>query len=182
MSHSVSRAAGARQPEPSDLGRDGRSDASDQTKTAGNGSLTGRSGQSDLGGGAGSESADLELDAIRAAVSELQWTCEAISAHMKSEHRRERSGNYIEKVLRGDKPMSLSFFAELPGDVRALYHEQRVEAAGRIVVAPVDFEQARRQLVSGLLGVLSDRGLPVRSTNQLKVTGAPGGVERRRLA
>jgi hypothetical protein len=85
------------------------------------------------------------------AASDLGYTLDSLEAAMG------KGRAYIGKVLNGEKPMSLAFITALPDDLEARFELLRAESLGLICVEPVDEETARRQLVSGLFGVLSPR-------------------------
>lgn len=115
---------------------------------------------------------DLLLTFIRQALEETDWTYDALVA--------EGCGDkgYISRVLSGEKPLSGRFLMGLPSDVRALVAEKWATASGRIVVAPVSGDQAVRNLVSGLFGVLALRqGLPERAS---KMAPASTAVKQRK--
>ena len=85
----------------------------------------------------------------RQAVADCGYTMDALEASMEGKNRA-----YIHKVLAGEKPMSLAFIVQLPRDVKGRHAQLSAEAHGFIVVVPVRGEDAIRQLVGGLVGVL----------------------------
>lgn len=89
----------------------------------------------------------------RRAVADCGYTMDALESAMG------KGRAYIHKVLQGDKPMSLEFTTALPADVKARHAQLNAEACGFIVVVmPASGEDAIKQLVGGLVGVL--HGLP----------------------
>jgi transcriptional regulator with XRE-family HTH domain len=108
-----------------------------------------------------STSVDDTLAVLRTCVHERGWTLDALEAEMDVDK------SLISRVLNGERPLTLPFLLALPDDVEALYEQRRAEAFGLIVVAPVNGEQAVRNLVSGLLGVLSPQ-LPTRANRMAK--------------
>lgn len=110
---------------------------------------------------------DLLLTFIRQAVEETGWTYDALAAAKVADK------GYISRVLSGEKPLSARFLMALPREVRALVAEKWATASGRIVVTPVSGNEAVRNLVSGLFGVLAAaQGLPVRASKM-----APGTLQ-----
>lgn len=90
------------------------------------------------------------LELLRKAVSDRDYTLDALQAFMGKDRV------YIHKVLQGDKPLSFAFITALPEDVQARFEQLRAESFGLIVVAPVlDGQEAIRQLVGGLMGLLA---------------------------
>ena len=84
------------------------------------------------------------------AVADCGYTLDALEAVMGKDRA------YIHKVLQGDKPMPLEFSTALPVVVKERYAQLSAEACGFIVVAPVSGDEAIKQLVGGLVGVLRD--------------------------
>lgn len=98
------------------------------------------------------------LAVLRACIHERRWTYDALEAEMN--RRAGGSGfdkSYICRVLNGERPLTLPFLLALPDDVEALFEAKRAESFGAIVVEPVRGEDAVRNLVSGLIGVLQER-------------------------
>lgn len=89
------------------------------------------------------------LDTLRAVLSEKGWTLDALAEHMALNRA------YIGRVLNGEKSLTMSFLSSLPRGVEVEFYSRRAEQQGRIVVAPLDFEMARRALVAGLMGVMA---------------------------
>lgn len=88
---------------------------------------------------------------MRQCVADLGWKLDALALAMG---KGEEYKSYISRVLNGEKPLGLEFFDALPEDVKAEYHSREASARGRVVAMPARGEEAVRQLVSGLLGVL----------------------------
>lgn len=95
-----------------------------------------------------STSVDQALALMRRAVADCGYTLDALETAMG------KGRAYIHRVLQGDAPMTLEFITCLPDDVEARYEQLRAEHFGLIVVQPVEGDQAVRNLVSGLFGVL----------------------------
>lgn len=106
---------------------------------------------------------DTVLAMLRTAVHDRGWTLEALEAEMGLDK------SLISRVLNGERPLTLTFLIALPDDIEATFSARYAEHHGQIVVAPVHGEQAVRQLVGGLLGVLSPR-LPVKADRLAKAT------------
>lgn len=87
----------------------------------------------------------------RRAVADCDYTLDALDAVM------HKGRAYIHKVLQGEKPMSLDFITALPADVKERHAQLEAEACGFIVVVPVSGDDAIKQLVGGLVGVLHGR-------------------------
>lgn len=71
-------------------------------------------------------------------------------------------------MLSGEKSLSAAFIRELPDDIEALVAGYYAESFGLVVVAPSRGQDALKNLVSGLLGVLAPQ-LPVRASAMVKV-------------
>lgn len=104
---------------------------------------------------------DQALVLLRQAVSNSSWTLDALEAHM----RKDKS--YISRVLNGEKPLTLAFIVALPDDIEAAWERKRAEHFGLIVVERTSGDDAVRSLVSGLIGVLTDR-LPMKADRMVK--------------
>jgi hypothetical protein len=111
-----------------------------------------------------STSVDLELEAVRAAVKETGHTIDSLSAEMDGKDR-----SYINKVLNGDKPMSMDFIASLPEEVRAEYHAGRADAHGFVVGRPVDQKTALRYVVIGLASLAAALSLPAKADRMARM-------------
>lgn len=95
-----------------------------------------------------STAVDQGLELLRKAVADSGHTLDSLEAAMG------KGRAYIGKVLNGEKPLSFEFITALPDDVEARFEHLRAEHFGLIVVAPVSGDDAVRNLVSGLIGVL----------------------------
>jgi hypothetical protein len=91
---------------------------------------------------------DQATELWRKAVADCDYTLDALEAVMG------KGRAYIHKVLQGEKPMSLDFTTALPADVKGRHAQLSAEACGFIVVVPVRGDDAVKQLVGGLVGVL----------------------------
>lgn len=89
------------------------------------------------------------LSLMRESIEESGWKHAAVAAVLGVEPP------YLSRMLAGEKPWSLRAFAQLPDDIEAIFARKYAEAFGLIVVQPVSGEQAVRNLVSGLFGVLA---------------------------
>lgn len=107
------------------------------------------------------------LALLRTCVQDRGWTLEALERFMGKGFDK----SLISRVLNGERPLTLKFVVALPDDIEALYAQRRAEAFGLIVVEPVYGDAAVKSLVSGLVGVLSQR-LPVRAGRMAKATVA----------
>lgn len=124
-------------------------------------------------GGAGSQACDL-LGSLRRAVTDAGWTEEALSQHLGTDR------SYINRMFNGEKPLSLERVAGFPSEIVARFGVLVAEASGAVVVVPSTGDEAIRDLVSGLLGVLA-RSLPARASRMAKADlQAWDGEERRR--
>lgn len=85
----------------------------------------------------------------RQAVADCGYTLDGLEIAMG------KGRAYIHKVLQGEKPMSLEFSTAFPTDVKGRHAQLSAEFHGFIVVVPTSGEDAIRQLVGGLVGVLS---------------------------
>jgi len=109
------------------------------------------------------------LALLRRCVADTSWTLEALQTEMGLDKSQ------ISRVLNGERPLTLPFLLLLPDDLEALFEQRRAEGFGLIVVPPVHGEQAVRNLVSGLVGVLTAK-LPVRAERMARAT-LPGDPE-----
>lgn len=103
------------------------------------------------------------LALIRRALQETGWSQDAVAVEMAKDK------GYVSRVLSGEKPLSASFVLALPEDVQSHVARRYAESFGLIVVEPVRGDEAVRQLVSGLCGVLVK--MPARATRMAKATG-----------
>jgi len=76
---------------------------------------------------------------------------------------------YLSRVRSKEKPLSLKILRALPDDIEQIFARLYAASFGLIVVSPAYGDEAVRNLVSGLFGVLAAR-LPSRSAGQLKST------------
>lgn len=99
---------------------------------------------------------------INRAIDEKCWNHEALAAHMQKDRA------YISRVLSGDKPLSAAFLRALPDDIEAAVASYYAESFGLVVVAPASGDQAVRNLVSGLVGMLSAPALPAKADRMVR--------------
>lgn len=121
----------------------------------------------------GDEGKSVSLRLMRAAIDESGVKHEAIAAEMGLPNAA-----YLSRMLSGEKPWTLRHIEALPDGIEAIYYRMRSESLGLVVAEPVDFETARRHLVSGLLGVLAPR-LPAKAD---AMVSASLPAEKRRRA
>ncbi len=107
------------------------------------------------------------LALINRALSKTPWTQEALAAHMG---HGQAYVSYISRVLSGEKPLSAAFVLALPEDVQTTVAKLYAESFGLIVVEPSSGDDAVRQLVSGLCGLLVTKTLPTRAQRMAKVS------------
>lgn len=120
------------------------------------------------------KSLSLIRDLLRDAIEESGWKHEAIAAQLDLPNAA-----YLSRMLSGEKPIGTSHLLALPDDVEAIFARRYAETFGLIVVAPVSADVAMRQLVSGLVGVLTARpALPQKAEKMARATAA----ERKRKA
>lgn len=96
---------------------------------------------------------------LREAITESGWKHEAVAAEM-TRNGAKVDPPYLSKMLNGGpdgKSISALHLRALPDDIEAIYARKYAESFGLIVVAPVSGDQAVRNLVSGLVGVLSQK-------------------------
>lgn len=101
---------------------------------------------------------------LRAAIEQSRWKHDALWRAMKLP-----DAAYLSKLLSGEKPLGAHHLADLPDDIEGIFAGLYAETFGQIVVTPASGEQAVKQLVSGLFGVLAPR-LPTRASAMAKVT------------
>lgn len=107
----------------------------------------------------------VSLTLIRAAIDASGWKHEAIAAEM-----RLPNAAYLSRMLSGEKPWTLRHIEALPDGIEAIYYRLRAESLGLLVVEPVDYETARRHLVSGLVGVLTNAILPAKADRMVSAS------------
>jgi len=71
--------------------------------------------------------------------------------------------SYPSRVLRGEKPLTLTFLHRLPDDVKDAFGALYAESRGFLVVKPVPFDVAMHSLLSGLFSVLAHREPVIKS-------------------
>ena len=92
---------------------------------------------------------------LRKAIDDSGWKHEALAAEMSKTSGHRINGKYLSRMLAGEKPWTHRHIAALPDDIEARFALYHAEALGLIVVPPVAREEAVRQLVAGLMGVLA---------------------------
>jgi hypothetical protein len=117
-----------------------------------------------------SASADLSLwlERLRRALSDTEWTPEALDAHWKT------SRGYAWRLVNGEKPWSLERKLSLPLDVRRRLARLEAESHGLYVVEPSRGPEAPLAFIAGFLGLLMNQQLPARAEQM-----AHAAIERR---
>lgn len=120
---------------------------------------------SGLAGDDRARTTDVDLAELRTwitrAIGDTGWNQEALAKAM------DKDAAYVSRVLSGDKPLSAAFIRQLPDDVEALVAKYHAESFGLVVVVPVSGDDAVRNLVSGLVGMLRP-ALPDRASGMAK--------------
>jgi hypothetical protein len=114
-----------------------------------------------------STAVDHALELLRRAVADTGHTLDSL------EHAMNKGRAFIHRVLNGDARCTLDFIVALPDDVEARFEELRAEYFGRVVVAPVSDDEARRCLAIGLFHTYGVAQLPARAERMAKATVAP---------
>lgn len=110
-----------------------------------------------------STTVDRSLARLRQCASDLGWTLDALSAHM----RKDKA--HISRVFNGEKSLTLEFLIALPEELQARFAALYAEAFGLVVVTPATGPEALKQFTAGLFGLFAQQ-LPVRSGGQLKAS------------
>jgi len=87
---------------------------------------------------------------LRQAIDATRWKHDALAEVMGLCDRF-----YLSKMLSGEKAITAAHLKALPDDVEAKFAELYAESFGLIVVAPACGEDAARQFVAGLFGLLA---------------------------
>jgi hypothetical protein len=90
------------------------------------------------------------------------WTVDALANHWDVDRA------FAWRLVNGEKPWSVERVVGLPDDLEGRLEHLRAEGFGLIVVAPVSREQALKNLISGLIGVMSAPELPTKTHGQAK--------------
>ena len=105
---------------------------------------------------------------LRQAIEECHYTHDALAAAMGC------SASLVTRILNGERPLREDWICQLPDDVEARYLQKRAEALGVICVEPLHGLDARKALVSGLMGLMGDAllaAVPVHPAVALKGRG-----------
>lgn len=113
-------------------------------------------------------SVSLIADLLRDAIAESGWKHEALASAMDLPNAA-----YLSRMLSGEKPIGARHLRALPDDVEAIFAQKYAETFGLIVVAPSHGQDAVKQLVSGLFGVLGAASLPARADRMARATLPP---------
>lgn len=116
------------------------------------------------------------LARLRACISDRGYSLEALAVAMG---KGESYAAYISKVLTAEKPLSYEFIIALPDDVEAEFHSRSAKDFGRMVVTPATGEDAVRQFVAGLFGLLQPQ-FPEKASAPLKAALPTADQARRR--
>jgi ParB-like chromosome segregation protein Spo0J len=117
---------------------------------------------------------DRWLEMLRQAIEDAGWKHDALAAALGVDKA------YLSRMLTGEKPWRIEHLVGLPDDIERLFERRRAEQFGLIVVElPADELTARRQLVSGLLGVLAPR-LPAKADQMAKAYVKPHAAKATR--
>lgn len=123
--------------------------------------ISGQATSVDLIPASGSTPVDLKVELLRQVIVDMGVTFDVIEA------TTQKDRSYAHAMLKGEKPFQWTFFRTLPEDVQAEYHSRCAESYGRIVVDPAYGDDAVRDLVRGLFGVLALQ-LPLRAERMAK--------------
>jgi hypothetical protein len=110
---------------------------------------------------------------LRQCVSACGWSIEALAVEMGIDDK-----SLLWRMLRNERPWRPEHLVALPDDVERMFAQRYAESFGLIVVVPVDGEQAARNFVSGLFGLLAHQ-LPARAHHMAKADLEPLVQERR---
>lgn len=111
------------------------------------------------------EHVDMLLTFVRQSMHESGFNAEALAAAMGY-----KDASYPGKVLKGEKPLSLTFIVMLPRDVRTKFVDKWAEHHDLICVAPLSGHAAREALVAGFFGVTApQQEMPAKAGPALKV-------------
>jgi len=149
MSRSVAQGSAVRKDQPVVLARAGEDKSLVPTRTAEDIKL------------------DLVRNLLRVSIDLTDWKDAAVAEHIGL--RGESGAAYFSKMLAGEKPISAKHLRALPDDIEQIFARLYAESFGLIVVAPAYGDDAVRQLVSGIFGVLAPR-LPERAGGPLKAS------------
>lgn len=110
---------------------------------------------------------DLVRKLLRIAIDLTEWKDAAVAEAIGL--KGDSGAAYFSKMLSGEKPISAKHLRALPDDIEQIFARLYAESFGLIVVAPVRGEDAVKQLVAGLFGVLATR-LPDQAGPPIKAT------------
>jgi hypothetical protein len=99
---------------------------------------------------------------LRQCVSDCGWTMDALAVEMGIEDK-----SLLWRMLRNERPWRPEHLVALPDDIEKMFAQRYAESFGLIVVVPVHGEQAARNFVSGLFGLLAHQ-LPVKASHMAK--------------
>lgn len=109
----------------------------------------------------------LVLHVLKVATKRLEWTNDALAAHLNTALGRSMDTFYVAKMLDGTKPITLDVLHAFPLDVRVCFARLYAEALGHVVVTPLRGEEAAVAFAAGLLGLFAAQ-LPAKAGGQLK--------------
>jgi hypothetical protein len=114
---------------------------------------------------------DQHFALLRQCIQDCGYTLDALAVAMSSDLPKPIDKGYLWRLLNDPAKhgeWKVAHEIALPDDVEALYRERQAEGWGRIVVVPVEGEQAVRQFVSGMLGLFGHNRLPARASRMAK--------------
>lgn len=100
------------------------------------------------------------LGFLRDAMQATGWTYDALIAELKRVGVNIPDRQYVGKMVKGEKPISLRQIVAFPDDLEADFLRRWCQHKGLIVVTPVTEDEARLQLATGLFSLLTARALP----------------------
>lgn len=101
-----------------------------------------------------------------ALVGHEQWTRDAIAAEMGLP-----DGQYVSKLLTGEKQLQAWHFLALPDDIERCFFKRWIESLGLVVVPRLDDREARLQFAAGLFSLLCGAGMLPTKADRLAKAG-----------
>lgn len=113
---------------------------------------------------------DQHFALLRQCIAECGYTLDALATEMSHHLPKPIDKGYLWRLLNESTKhgeWKVMHDIALPDDVEALLRQRQAEAFGRIVVEPIQGEQAERAFVAGFLGLIAPR-LPQRASKMAK--------------